>query len=139
MLGFKLIKDKTFYKRVDTITGGDLVGGIYTEVNVDTNYLPFAGRKQPYKVKGQVSTVLPDGVNSSDVQTLYTSEILNTHISSTNNATIADIIYFEDPSSGGIDGYVVFNKKIWDGSDTFKLLGDYTEYTCIRETKKELL
>lgn len=131
-MGFKLIQDDIYYKKVITFNG-EWVKGVYVK-NETITYEEVEGNIDPYN-KGASAFVLPEGVGSSDSYVFYTDEELKTHKSLQSGSNLADIVYLTDPEEDtSSEEYTVFEKRKWPKNSGFMLIDDnHNEYLLIRE------
>lgn len=133
---FKLLSTVTMWKEVIEV-GGDFVDGLWAEDPTIT-YEEIQGRRQPYP-RAESNMNLPSGVTSKDTQRLWTEQELVVDNDLQGTSTIADVIYFEDPTlNPDAWGYVVYDKEDWDLQGDFKLIKkDFNKFVCIRQEKLE--
>lgn len=134
---FKLLTTVPMWKKVVEEGDGDFVDGVWVEDSEpNVTYFPVQGRRQPYP-RAEANMNLPSGVTSKDTQRLWTEEDLVVDNDLSGKATIADVIYFEDPEvNPSASGYVVYDREDWDLQGNFKLIKkDFNKYVCIRQEK----
>lgn len=136
---FKLLTTVEMWKRVINYGTGDYIDGVWVEDTSQTiTYEPIQGRRQPYP-RAETNMVLPSGVRSTDTQRLWTEQDLVVDNDLKGTSTIADVIYFEDPTlNPNTHGYVVYEREDWDLQGAFKLINkNFNKYVCIRQEKLE--
>ena len=70
---------------------------------------------------------------------LFTSTSLKTHNDLKNTATVADVVYLDDPETDqAAHAYIVFDKANWRRNSGMKLLSTHGEYLIIRKEKVSL-
>lgn len=134
---FKLLRTVTMWKKV-VIDTGYFEYGLWIEGEPDITYEEIQGRRQPYP-RAESNMNLPSGVTSKDTQRLWTEEELVVDNDLQGTSTIADVVYFEDPTlNPDAWGYVVYDKEDWDLQGDFKLIKkDFNKFVCIRQEKLE--
>ena len=139
MSNFQLLVDDVAYLKTETQgTPNTFVKGILVEGTKTISYVPFECIPEPYS-KGETSLVLPSGVSSRDAYILFTSKSLKTHDDLKGTATVADIVYLENPEDDQYaHPYVVFDHAPWKKNGGFQLLGGHGEYLIIRQEKVDL-
>lgn len=133
-MSLQLIQDDTFWKKVDTNTGG-WSNGVFVN-NITTTYEELSGVKDPYQL-GEKSFSLPEGVGSSDAYLLYTDEDLKVHKSLPSGSNLADVLIFkysgtDDDYNSVQDEYTVWDKMDWGGNTGFTLISSTYEYLVVR-------
>jgi hypothetical protein len=132
---FTLIQEDTLYKEVKTYTDGYYKRGVYYDGEETITYPTFEGLAEPMG-DGSENLALPQGVSSTDTIMVYTSEELNTSEDNGNDATLADVIYINDPETRkGSQKYVVWRDAAWSANASFTLIDSAHDYVCIKEGK----
>ena len=136
---FRLLTFATAFlqKQVKT-TADQFVNGVLITGEETTVFEPFPANSEPF-TKGEKSMVLPSGVSSKDAYILFTSTSLKTHNDLKNTATVADVVYLDDPETDqAAHAYIVFDKANWRRNSGMKLLSTHGEYLIIRKEKVSL-
>ena len=131
-----LLLDRLLYRLVSTsVNDGGWVDGVYFEGASPVLTFPsFNGDWEPLD-KGQIRTVLPEGINTTDAILVFSKIELDVTINNNGNVKLGDSIFLEDPTviTNTIE-YIVFDKEVWLTNTGFTLLEvDTFDYICIRK------